>query len=166
MFPIRVLKDKEVAVKIGDFLTGPNVFEHTWFPDEKKLVRQAVFDSLTRKNHQYWYIEGYDGEVIAAIGIRENKCRSGGYEMDADYVGVHKDYRREGLATRLIKKVEEYVKEKGGRYVHVLTCDIDSYRPANSFYQSRGYVKVAEMPDYYVEGEGRIDYYKLFGCVL
>lgn len=161
MFNIKILKDKQTAIKIGKFLTGPYTFEQTWAPKEKNLVEQAPIDSLKGKNHQYWYIEN-DGQIIAAIGVRENKYGSGGYEMDSDYIAVHKGYRNKGIATKLLKAVENFVKSKKGRYLHVLTCDIDSYKPARSFYEKSGYKKVAEIPDYYVEGEGRVDYFKKF----
>ena len=115
MYLIKVLKDKKTAIKIGNFLTGPNAFEQTWAPNEKNLVKKAVLDSLIRKNHQYWYIEN-KGKIIAAIGVRENKYGSGGYEMDSDYVAVHKNYRRRGVANKLLKAIENYVTIKKGRY--------------------------------------------------
>lgn len=161
MFEIKILNDKPTAIKVGAFLTGGNAFDQTWAPNEKSNVQKAPLDSLIGHNHRYWYVE-VEGEIIAAIGVRKNKHGGGGYEMDSDYVAVHKDYRRTGLASRLLEKVEEYVKEKGGRYLHVLSCDIDSYKPARMFYEKHGYKKVAEIPDYYVQGEGRVDYFKRF----
>lgn len=161
MYQVKVLKDKQTAVRVGEFLTGPNAFEQTWTPNEKAIVAKAPIDNLTGKNHRYWYVEA-GGKIIGAIGVRENKYGSGGYEMDSDYVAVHKDFRQVGIATQLLKQVEEYIKERDGRYLHVLSCDIDSYKPARMFYEKNGYKKVAEMPDYYVEGEGRVDYYKKF----
>jgi ribosomal protein S18 acetylase RimI-like enzyme len=80
--------------------------------------------------------------------------------MDSDYISVHKDYRRKGIAKLMYKHAENYVLSKKGRYIHVLTCDIESYRPANKFYKANGFQKVGTIPDYYVEGEGRIDYFK------
>lgn len=159
MHEIKILKDIESAKRVGSFLTSENAFEQTWAPNEKTMVEKAPIDSLENKNHCYWYVEDND-KVIAAMGVRENKYGSGGYEMDADYVAVHKDYRKLGLATKLLEEMEKYVKSNGGRYIHVLTCDIDSYAPARAFYERNGYKKVSEMPDYYVEGEGRIDYLK------
>ncbi len=161
MFQIKLLKDKPTAVKIGNFLTGPHTFEQQWAPNEKALVKKAVLDSLKAQHHQYWYVED-QGKIIAAIGVRENKYGSGGYEMDSDYIAVHKDHRRQGIANQLLNAVEQYVINNQGRYLHILTCDIESYKPANQFYLTNGYVKVGEIPDYYVKGEGRIDYIKRF----
>ncbi|MEK7154861.1 MAG: GNAT family N-acetyltransferase [Patescibacteria group bacterium] len=158
-YKVKQLKDKETAVRIGEFLTGPYAFEQTWAPNEKAMVKQAVVDSLSGKNHRYWYVEDA-GKIVGAIGVRENKYGSGGYEMDSDYVAVYRDYRNQGIAAELLKEMEQYVKQKNGRYIHVLTCDINSYTPARKFYEKHGYKKVAEIPNYYVPGEGRIDYLK------
>lgn len=156
---ISELKDKATATRIGGFLTGPDTFEQTWAPNEKAMVKQAPLDSLKNKNHRYWYVED-KGEVIGAIGVRENKYGSGGYEMDSDYIAVHKNYRNQGIASALLNKMENFVKSRKGRYIHVLTCDIDSYAPARKLYEKNGYKKVSEIPDYYMPNEGRIDYFK------
>ncbi len=158
--PIQILKDSKTAIKVGEFLTSKDAFNQTWAPEEKKLVMQAPQDSIKNNNHRYWYIED-EGKIVAAMGIRENKYGSGGYVMDEDYLAVHKDYRKQGIANAMLTEIENFVKKSNGRYIHVLTCDIDSYAPARAFYERNGYKKVAQIPDYYVEGEGRIDYFKL-----
>src|SRR3989344_2089979 len=159
IFEVKKLNDLMTAEKIGEFLTGPFTFEQTWAPNEKAIDIQAPIDSLDKTNHCYWYVENED-EIIAAIGVRENKYGSGGYEMDSDYIAVHKNYRNNGLAQALLNTMESIVKEIKGRYIHVLTCDIDSYIPARKFYEKNGYIKVAKIPNYYVPREGRIDYFK------
>ena len=157
---IKVLTDEKTATRVGEFLTSKDAFDQTWAPEEKKLVLKAPLDSLHTTNHRYWYVED-EGKIIAAMGVRENKYGSGGYVMDEDYLAVHQDYRKQGVANELLAEVEKFVTESGGRYIHVLTCDIDTYAPARAFYERNNYKKVAQIPDYYVEGEGRIDYFKL-----
>lgn len=156
---IQIARNHKTALKIGDFLTGPNAFDQTWAPDEADLVKKAPLDSLKSEKHRYWYVEE-KGQLIAAMGVRENKYGSGGYEMNEDYLAVHQDFRRQGIASVMLVEVEKFVKSMGGRYIHILSCDIESYKPASAFYEKHGYKKVGEIPDYYVEGEGRIDYFK------
>lgn len=159
MFEIRELNDKETAIRIGEFMTSENVFEQQWTPNEKENVKAAIMRSLDNPNHQYWYMED-NGKIIAAIGVCENKYGSDGFEMDEDYAGVHKDYRRQHLATKLLESMENFVKSKAGRYIHILCCDIPSYAAARKFWLNAGYKQVAEIPNYYVPGEGRVDFYK------
>lgn len=58
MTKINLLIDKQTAIKIGKFLTGPDAFDQTWAPNEKILVENSVVESLNNPNHQYWYVEG------------------------------------------------------------------------------------------------------------
>ncbi|MBN1374190.1 GNAT family N-acetyltransferase [Candidatus Dojkabacteria bacterium] len=161
MFRVCVLRDNKTAKEIGEFLTSRYAFDQTWAPNEKAMVRKAAVDSLKNKNHQYWYVKN-EGKIIAAIGVRENKYGSGGYEMDSDYLAVHSNFRKKGVGTLLILAMETFVKDRKGRYIHILTCDIDSYKPALKFYEKNGYKRVANIPNYYVKGEGRIDLLKEF----
>ena len=162
MFKIHRLKSPSVANKVAAFLTGGAAFTQTWAPGEKTVVKKAVRTSLRGRRHAYWYIENDQKEIIAAIGVRENALRSGGFEMVDDYLAVHKNYRRQGLGNQLLSAAERYVREKKGRYIYIESCDLDSYRPANQFYLKNGYRVVGTVPDYYVPGEGRVDYFKSF----
>jgi len=158
-YQIQEVINTQQAEKVGHFLTSKYAFEQTWAPNEKALVEKAPVDSLNNKNHKYWFVEA-DGQIVGAAGVRENKYGSGGFEMDSDYIAVHKEYRRKGIAKKLLEKIEDYVKTQGGRYIHVVSCDIDSYKPAGNFYLNAGYKEVSHLPNYYVIGEGRIDFYK------
>ncbi|MCX6732743.1 MAG: GNAT family N-acetyltransferase [Candidatus Roizmanbacteria bacterium] len=97
---------------------------------------------------------------MGALGVSENIYKSGGYQMTEDYMAVHKGYRKRGIGSKLLHIMEDYVRSQKGRYILIETCDIDYYLPARLFYEKNGYKKVAEIPDYYVEKEGRIDYFK------
>jgi GNAT superfamily N-acetyltransferase len=162
MFDIHPLADAATARLIGEFLANPETFDHAWAPEERAIALRGPQDSVGRENHQYWYAKD-DGMIIAAAGLRENKYGSGGYEMDQDYFAVHRAYRRHGLAHRLLEHVERWVVAKEGRYIHVLSGDTDAYAPARVFYLNHGYRQVMHIPDYYLAGEGRIDFFKEFG---
>lgn len=160
MFQIQRLKTKKDALRVINFLHSNEAFQDTWVPGEKGMIKKTVMESLhRRKHHQYWYIEK-KGKIIGALGVNENVYKSGGYEMMKDYVAVHKDYKRHGLGSKLLKTMEDYVRSQRGRYILITTCDTDYYKPAGLFYEKNGYVKVGTIPDYYLVGEGKIDYLK------
>ncbi|MDQ3008327.1 MAG: GNAT family N-acetyltransferase [bacterium] len=159
MLEIKKLEDEVTVKRVGDFLTGPDAFNYQWSAADKYLLNQSLRRSLIEENHQYWYI--HDKEiVIGAIGVRENKNLNGGYEMDDDYLAVHDRYRHQHLASRLLAEVESFVKNKEGRYIHILTYDTEAYQAARRLYEKHAYRVVAIIPNYYVEGEGRVDYFK------
>lgn len=156
---IQKLVDRKDAIKICSFLTGKNTFDQVWAPAEKQIVLCSLLESLDKPNHQYWYCKDGD-QIVAAMGIRETIYKNLGFEMAEDYFAVHKNYRNNGIATQLLHTVEKYVKKRNGRYIHAISCDIDSYIPARIFYIKNKYQQVGAIPNYYVEGEGRIDYFK------
>jgi len=159
MHNIKRLISKPEALLIVKFFLSRDAFTHKWAPGEKDIVRKAPFDSLVNFHHAYWYIEE-GGKIIGAIGVRENEYKSGGYELADDFFAVHIKFRRKGIGSLLFSEMEKYVKKNNGRYIHILSCDTDLYSPARKFYEKMGYKKVLEIPDYYVIGEGRVDYYK------
>lgn len=160
MFTVKPLKKKEDALRIIDFFFSKDAFQHIWAPGEKEMVKNAVLQSLEDgDSHQYWFVEDQN-MIIGALGINENTYKSGGYEMVEDYVAVHQLYRRKGIGSLLLHTMEDFVRGRKGRYIHIETCDIPSYVPARRFYEKNGYEKVGEMPDYFNVGEGRIDYFK------
>jgi len=160
MYIVQPLRTVEEARRIIQFFFSPHVFDHQWAPGEKALLQESVLTSVSDgATHQYWFIED-KGNVIGAIGVNENSYKSGGFEMTDDYMAVHPEYRKKGLATQLLVTTEQFVKKQNGRYILIETCDIPSYAPARAFYEKQGYKKVGEIPDYYNPGEGKIEYYK------
>lgn len=158
-YAVREVKTLHIAKKVARFLVSPYAFDQKWAPNEKKIAMLAPIASLKNNNHTYWYCAD-GGRIVGALGIRENKYGSGGFEMDSDYVAIHTDYRRKGIGTKLLLKAEDFVKKRGGRYIHIVTCDIPSYEPAVNFYKRFGYQEVGRIKNYFVSGEGRIDFVK------
>lgn len=103
-----------------------------WAPGEKEIVRVSVFDSLNNNKHAYWYVED-DGNIVGAVGIRENEYKSRGYEATTDYFAVHQAYRRKGIGNLLLDQLEAFVQERRGRYILIATCDTDAFYPRERF---------------------------------
>lgn len=73
-------------------------------------------------------------------------------------IGVLPDYRRRGIATRLLKGVEDRVKTARMR----LSVRI-SNQPAIKLYQRLGYQRVGTWPGYYQDGEDALVLEKYLG---
>jgi len=70
-YKIKPLKNRIEALRIINFFLKKGVFEQTWAPGEKALLKSSVINSLKIRKHQYYYIIS-ENEIIGAIGIREN----------------------------------------------------------------------------------------------
>jgi len=162
-YQVKRVTSEQEAQRVVDFLLSQDAFtDQEWTPGEVNIVTSGPFDSVKNAHHAYWYIE-HNGEVIGAMGLRENDYKSGGYEASNDYFAVHRNYRQQGVGSLLLQTAEEYAEKNNGRFILIETCDTAMYRPAQILYEKHGYKRVAHVPDYYLPGEGRVDYYKKLG---
>lgn len=78
--------------------------------DKEKIVASVILEERFEyiKNQKYYYL---------------------------GYFGVHKDYRREGYASKLFDKVEEMAKENGISYIELTSGN--QRRNAHYFYKSK-----------------------------
>lgn len=65
-----------------------------------------------------------------------------------------------GLGAALLRRVEAEIGEAGGDAVYVDTSSRLDYAPTRRFYESNGYSRVAELPDFYAPGDGKVIYRK------
>jgi len=157
---IKIIDNEKNAHRAVNFLSSKDAFELELNDFRKNAREEAVMNSLSDKHRRYWYIENENGQIIGAIGITENERKNGGYYLD--YFAVHKDYRRKGIGSKLLKIAGEFVSELKGRFIFIDTGDTQLFEPARKFYENNGYVAVSHIPEYYEKGDGRIDYYKKF----
>ncbi len=60
-----------------------------------------------------------------------------------------------------MKKVEEKIKEMGGKRIYVETSSREQYKPTRSFYSRCGYRKEATLEDFYCPGDDKVIYLRL-----
>ncbi|MBK8270419.1 MAG: GNAT family N-acetyltransferase [Planctomycetes bacterium] len=75
--------------------------------------------------------------------------------FDLYWIVVEQECRGRGIGRDLMMRVEEAVRESGGRRVYIETSTRDQYAPTRHFYERCGYAKVAELPDFYADGDGK-----------
>ena len=75
-------------------------------------------------------------------------------------MAVNPNFKRQGIASELVRRAERFVEEKTGRGVYVDTPVTNEV--ARSFYQALGYIVGYVMPDYYDDGLDGVTYLKIF----
>lgn len=72
-------------------------------------------------------------------------------------IAVSKDYRRQGLAKRLLKEMEDTFIKEGDDMVETVTLEVrESNEPAISLYKNNGYEVITKKRHYYKDGEDAI----------
>jgi ribosomal protein S18 acetylase RimI-like enzyme len=85
----------------------------------------------------FWVAED-NHKIVGMVGIRLSE----GGEMKVKALRVHPDYRRQGIAKRLMKILENYCQEQGTKEL-ILGVSKNSL-PARTLYESLGYIKYKE----------------------
>jgi ribosomal protein S18 acetylase RimI-like enzyme/predicted kinase len=75
-------------------------------------------------------------------------------------LAVDPDFKRRGIASTLVHRAEEFVREAGGRGLYVDTPVTNV--TGRSFYEALGYREAYVMPEYYDEGLDGVTYLKIF----
>jgi ribosomal protein S18 acetylase RimI-like enzyme len=155
---VRMLSTEEEARKIVDFFFSPDSFDDTRHtPGEIEHFRSLPYKAL-RGETVFWYVADDGGRVIGVNSVAQNEQLTGGYSWD--YIVVHRNYRKSGIASALIEEMIRYLQRLSARYLITYTCSLPEYHAIRRLFVRNGFREVGRIPDYYFDGEDRIIYYR------
>ena len=79
---------------------------------------------------------------------------------DLYFLAVGSQTQGRGLGREILSRVERVAQEQGARFLYLDTCATSAYAPARQFYERKGYTCLAEVPDFYADGEHKVIYRK------
>ena len=110
-------------------------------PERPRLYHHEDLDDIEsvylNAGGAFWVIER-TGEVVAygaVLRVDDATARLRRFR-------VHQDWRRRGLATRLLEEAERFCGEQGYRTITLGTTDLQ--QPAQALYRKHGYIEVGE----------------------
>lgn len=114
------------------------------------------FNSPDTQDIWFTYIE--DSKPVAIGYCVPEKFTDGTYNLLA--IGVSQDSQRKGIASEMMKYLEQLVKHKDGRILIVETSTDDAQIGARKFYKQIGYTQEAVIRDFWKDGEDKIVFWK------
>jgi len=81
--------------------------------------------------------------------------------FDLYWIATRREEQRRGLGRRLLREAERRVREAGGRRLYVETAGRTLYEPTRAFYAREGYLREAELADFYAPGDAKVFYVKV-----
>ncbi len=127
------------------------------FPSE--YLDEMISEYFNNPETQNIWFTCLDKEVPIAIGFCvPEKLTEGTYNLLA--IGVKKEYQRHGIASEMMKYIEEVIKESEGRILIVETSSDEAQLGARNFYQNIGYTQIATIKDFWKDGEDKIVFWK------
>ncbi len=127
------------------------------FPSE--YLDEMISDYFNNPDTQdiwFTYIDNYK-QVAIGYCVPE-KLTDGTYNLLA--IGVSQDAQRNGVASEMMKYIEQLLKHKDGRILIVETSSDDAQIGARNLYQKIGYTQAAAIKDFWKDGEDKIVFLK------
>lgn len=145
--------DTDALVELAD---GTGVFH----PHEIVALRE-VLDDYHAMNQADGHVgrTGVENERIigfvyyAPVAMTDNT-----WEMW--WLAVDKALQGHGHGRTLVEFAEQDVRERGGRLLLIETSSTPHYQPTRQFYLKNGYRQVAQIPDFYHDGDDKVIFAK------
>jgi ribosomal protein S18 acetylase RimI-like enzyme len=121
---------------------------------EACIARELIEDHLAKGadgSGYYFLLADGPGRLDAMVCFGPVPATEGRAEMY--WIDVHPEARRERLGTQIEAAMEEVLRGWDIKYLHCQTSSRPAYEPARSFYRSRGFVQVAEIPHWYADDD-------------
>lgn len=127
------------------------------FPSE--YLDEMISDYFNNPDTQdIWFTYIDDSKTVAIGYCAQEKFTDGTYNLLA--IGVSEDSQRKGIASEMMKYIEQLVKHKDGRVLIVETSTDDAQIGARKFYKQIGYTQEAVIRDFWKDGEDKIVFWK------
>lgn len=130
----------------------------TFSLDNKELA-EVEFPKYVAISGSQFYVCEINDIVVGVLGyIPDLEGAKNIYWAEWGY--VHKDYRKKGIASKLWDTIENELKSKGCRRLFIDIGNESEHADAIRLYINRGYVKEAEIHDFWDVGEDFLIYSK------
>lgn len=130
--------------------------------DEKEVALELVDEVINDADQKYYNIFVYEEnkKIVGYHCTGKRALTKGVYDLY--WIVVKPDQQTKGVGKELLDHVEEFVESKNGRWILVETSSKEEYEKTRSFYLRNFYSVIAEIKDFYSEGDNLI----IFGKYL
>lgn len=134
--------------------------DRTFTDEEVSVALELIDNALDSGEHDYSVrVADIPGRPAAGY-ICFGRTPMTASTYDLYWVVTHAQARGHGVASSLVKAMEEELVKVGGRSIRVETSQKETYGAARSLYARMGYPLLARFPDFYRPGDDLIVYYK------
>lgn len=147
--------DRDVET-VRDIIISSGFFYDFEVPVAVELVQDRI-DSGDHSDYHFVFAE-LDGKTVSYSCFGPVAATEGSFDLY--WIATHNDYRGKGIGNMLIEETHRIIREMGGRIVIAETSTLKKYAPTRHFYDRTGYTKVAQIDDFYKEGDGKVFFVK------
>jgi len=145
------------ADRVRDIVVSSGFFSPAEIEVAAELVQERLGQGIVSGYH--FVFAEQDRELVGYSCYGPIPCTVESY--DIYWIAVQQELRRTGLGAKILKRVEERIREMRGRRIYVETSSREQYRPTRSFYTRCGYRREASLEDFYSPGDHKVIYLKV-----
>ncbi len=154
---IRRIKQADIK-KISDMLNRVPNFTETEVDVAMELVNIAGSNSVQTDYNVFVYEDEQKIFGYHCIGQRPLTDAV----FDLYWIVTDPDKKGNGIGKSLLEHAEKFVKDKKGRWLLAETSSKDNYSATRNFYLRNNYSIIAEINDFYSQGDSLIVFGKFF----
>lgn len=145
--------------KIQKILVDTNNF----FNDEISVAMELIdihINVTEQKDYEIFVDrdENDEEQINGYICIGPRPLTDGTYDLY--WIAVNPSIQSKGVGSKLVRHIEEHIKNKNGRLVLIETSGKPSYEKERKFYEKNLYEKFVEIKDFYKKGDSLVVYGK------
>nr|WP_290222107.1 GNAT family N-acetyltransferase [Trichocoleus desertorum] len=128
-----------------------------------ELLRQMLVDALEGDSdaEQFWITDDNNGPVGVAYCEPE---RMTDRTWNLQLIAIHPDLQGQGRGVKLLRYVEQALRERDGRVLLVETSGLPSFDRTRSFYKKCGFEEEARIRDFYAAGDDKVVFRKVLNA--
>ena len=127
------------------------------FPAE--MLEEMISDYFDNPDTQDIWFTATENNIPVSIGYcAPEKLTDGTFNLYA--IGVRSDIQGKGIGNKMMKYLEDQLKEQGHRILIVETSGTDDFELTRKFYENLNYNKEAVIRDFWKEGDDKVIYWK------
>jgi len=132
------------------------------FTDEEKECVAELWDEYVRHGPEvsgYNFVVARDGNQVSGFACYgERSLTEGTYDLY--WIAVDPGDQGKGTGRALLQRVEDDIRQLGGRLIFVETSGLEKYAPTRKFYLATGYLLEATIKDFYSPGDDLVIFTK------
>ena len=135
-----------------------------FYPFETDVAVELVEERLAKgvESGYFFVFAEIGGRVAGYTCFGPIPCTRGSFDLY--WIGVHNDFRGQGLGKELLRRAERIIAAQGGRAIYVETASREQYLPTREFYKRTRYEVEAVLKEFYGPGDDKVIFVKRLGA--
>lgn len=155
---IRTNVTKNDPQNVRDIVESTGFFHSYEIDVAVELVEENLRLGEKESGYYFVFMDDDTGKTIGYSCYGEIACTKDRYDLY--WMAVYDNLRGKGIGRQLLTETEKKIAERGGQIVYIETSSKPKYIPTRKFYDKTNYTLIAELKDFYADGDNKVIYSK------